>query len=496
MAKGSKTTLNMSLPSNVEAECTVLGSMLVSSQACSVGISSLTMDSFSDVEPRNKIVFSAMESLNKREELIDAQTVTDELINTNKLEAAGGTSYLLELMDKVINLDNVEHYIKLIKDKKVLREYLLALQKIQKDYAEGKADDIGTFITASQQDLSAIANRRSVGEFRPGGEIAREVKEQIIIESKRADRNLTGVDTGFRELNKYTHGWQGGDLIILAARPSVGKTAFALNLALNAASYKKQTVAIFSGEMSSSLIMKRMLSALSGISINMNTFLGQRELAQISSAVNQVESLNLFVDDRPNPKLGDIIAKSIKLKNTNPDLCAIFIDYINIIKTEKSFESRSLEIAEITSSLKELARDLKIPVIALAQINRNADSNENGVPSMSNLKDSGSIEQDADIIMLMYRKDYYDNQGKKMSKPQSQYEQKIDEQQERAKAGPNKYNTSITTISVTKNRNGQTGKFNLVFSKSIQRFDNFSEEAEAEERRLSGEDGYPSPDDE
>lgn len=147
-----------------------------------------------------------------------------------------------------------------------------------------------------------------------------------------------------------------------------------------------------------------------------------------------------------------------------------------------------MEIAEITSSLKELARDLKVPVIALAQINRNADNNENGVPSMSNLKDSGSIEQDADIIMLMYRKDYFENQGKKMSKPQSQYEQKVDEQQERAKAGPNKYNTSITTISVTKNRNGQTGRFNLVFSKSIQRFDNFSEEAEAEERRLNGED--------
>ncbi len=490
MAKVTKTTL----PSNIEAEATVLGSMLVSSQACSVGISSLSIDCFSDVEPRNKIIFSAMESLNKREEIIDVETVTDELINTNKLEAAGDTAYLMELMDKVINPDNIEHYIKLIKDKKVLREYLLKLQEIQKEYSEGKVDDIGNFITAAQQDLGAIANRRSVGEFRPGGEIARTVKNQIIEESKRSDRNLTGVDTGFRELNNYTHGWQKGDLIILAARPSVGKTAFALNLALNAAEHKKETVAIFSGEMSSELIMKRMLSSISRVSINMNTYLGQKELAQISSAVNEVEGLNLYIDDRPNPKLGDIIAKSIKLKNTNPDLCAIFIDYVNIIKTEKKFESRSLEIAEITSSLKELARDLKIPVIALAQINRNADSNENGIPSMSNLKDSGSIEQDADIIMLMYRKDYYNNQGKKMSKPQTEYEQKMAEAEERAKMSPSKYNTSITSINVTKNRNGQTGTFKLVFSKSIQRFDNFSEEAAEEERRLMGEDGYPSPD--
>ena len=143
--------------------------------------------------------------------------------------------------------------------------------------------------------------------------------------------------------------------------------------------------------------------------------------------------------------------------------------------------------------MKELARTLKIPVIALAQVNRDADKNENGVPSMSNLKDSGSIEQDADIIMLMYRKDYYDNQGKRIVKGQSAFEQKMDAQVEKAKqAGPNKDSGSVTTINVTKNRNGSTGKVSLMFSKAIQHFDNFSLEAEDEERRLNGEEGYPS----
>ena len=395
-------------------------------------------------------------------------------------------------MNSVINPENVEHYVGIVKDQQVLREFLLELQDIQKDYAEGKISDIGDFLANSQQTLTAITNRRSVGGFRKGGEIAKEVKLKIIAEAKRSNRSLTGVDTGFRGLNKLTHGWQAGDLIVLAARPSVGKTAFALNLAVNAASYKGEPVAFFSGEMDSTLVMKRILSSISRVSLSGNETLTDRDLGKIALAVSEVERMNLYIDDKPNPKLGDIIAKSIKLKNSEPNLCAIFIDYINIIHTEKTFESRSLEVAEITSSLKELARTLKIPVIALAQVNRDADKNENGVPSMANLKDSGSIEQDADIIMLMYRKDY-DNQGKRIVKGQSAYEQKMDAQVEKAKqAGPNKDSGSVTTISVTKNRNGQTGKVSLMFSKAIQHFDNFSLEAEDEERRLNGEEGYPS----
>ena len=483
----------VSLPSNVEAERSVLGAMLLSANACNIAIASLTEDSFSDVDPRNKIIFHAMENLSKHEQIIDPQTVTNELINTNLLSAAGDSSYLLELMNSVINPENVEHYVAIVKDQQVLREFLLALQDVQKDYAEGKISDIGDFLANSQQTLTAITNRRSVGGFRKGGEIAKEVKLKIIAEAKRSNRSLTGVDTGFRGLNKLTHGWQAGDLIVLAARPSVGKTAFALNLAVNAASYKGEPVAFFSGEMDSTLVMKRILSSISRVSLSGNEPLTDRDLGKIALAVTEVERMNLYIDDKPNPKLGDIIAKSIKLKNSEPNLCAIFIDYINIIHTEKSFESRSLEVAEITSSLKELARTLKIPVIALAQVNRDADKNENGVPSMSNLKDSGSIEQDADIIMLMYRKDYYDNQGKRIVKGQSAFEQKMDAQVEKAKqAGPNKDSGSVTTINVTKNRNGSTGKVSLMFSKAIQHFDNFSLEAEDEERRLNGEEGYPS----
>ena len=195
----------VSLPSNVEAERSVLGAMLLSANACNIAIASLTEDSFSDVDPRNKIIFHAMENLSQHEQIIDPQTVTNELINTNLLSAAGDSSYLLELMNSVINPENVEHYVAIVKDQQVLREFLLALQDIQKDYAEGKISDIGDFLANSQQTLTAITNRRSVGGFRKGGEIAKEVKLKIIAEAKRSNRSLTGVDTGFRGLKKITN---------------------------------------------------------------------------------------------------------------------------------------------------------------------------------------------------------------------------------------------------------------------------------------------------
>ena len=488
----------LTLPSNVEAERSVLGSMLLSNEACTIALSSLTEKSFSDVDVRNKIIFEAMKTLSDQQELIDAQTVTDTLINSNLLDAAGGLEYLTELVDCVINPENVETYVKIVRDQQVLRDYLLELQKIQNDYAEGKITNIGDFLTNSQQTLNSIASQRSVGDFRTGQDIANEVKLKIIAESKRANKNLTGVDTGFRALNFYTHGWQPGNLIILAARPSVGKTAFALNLAVNAALYRNDPVAIFSGEMDSSEIMKRILSSMSRVSLSTGSTLSDKDLALVSSAVSQVGRMNLYIDDRPNPKLGEVIAKSIKLKSKEPKLCAIFIDYINIMHTEKKFDSRALEVGEITSQLKELARNLKIPVIALAQINRKADDNENGIPSMSNLRDSGSIEQDADIIMLMYRKDYYDNQGKKAQfKPKGEFEQKANEQLDKAKEMGHNKDGSITSITIAKNRNGSVGKISLMFSKNIQRFDNLSIETENEERSINGEEGYaPGADDE
>lgn len=491
---------NRTLPSNVEAERSVLGSMLISEEAATIALSSLNENSFSDVDSRNKIIFKAMVSLSKHTQPIDPQTVTNELVNTKLYDAAGGSDYLLTLMNTTINPVNIEYYVRIVKDQQVLRDYLLHLKNIEDSYFDGKVTDISEFLSVAQQKLGDIANQRSVGNFRKGGEIAREVKLQIEAESKRANKNLTGVDTGFRRLNELTHGWQAGDLIILAARPSVGKTALALNLAVNATKYKGQPVAIFSGEMSNSAIMKRIIASVSMVSIEQLSTgkMSERDMAKVSTAVDQIGSMNLYIDDRPNPKLGDIVAKSIKLKNQEPDLCAIFVDYVNIIKVDQPKESHSLEIADITSTLKELARNLKIPVIALSQINRDADKNENGEPSLSNLKDSGAIEQDADIVMLMYRKDYYDNQGKRIAKGMSTFEQKAEEQvaQAKAKTG-DKDSISSTSVSIAKNRNGKTGKVTLLFSKALQRFDDISLEAEEAQRALDSNEGYgPSPDDE
>lgn len=491
------------LPSNVEAERSVLGSALIDKSAADTVMASLSEDAFSGVDERNVLVFRAMNNLYVHHDTIDPQTVNNELVNMKIDKAAGGAEYLLELMNSQIVTDHVDHYIKIVKDQKVLREYLLALQDIQVDYSSGKVTNISDFLGECTMKLNDISNKRSVGSFRIAGEIAKEVNEKIIKEANRADKGLTGVDTGFSRLNDITNGWKKGELIILAARPSVGKTALALNFALNAAKYQdKKTVAFFSGEMSNDECMRRILSSESKVrldDISKGKVRGDG-FKKLSYAVKDIEQLKLYVDDTPNPKLGDIVAKTTKLKNKNPDLCLILIDYLNRIKTDGKHDSRSTEIAEVTSTLKQLARDLNIPVVCLAQINRDAEENVNGVPSLSNLKESGAIEEDADIVMLLYNKAYYERAGQKKSMGGkggvSNYQAKLEEQLDAAKKdGKSSMNNSITTVIVAKNRNGRSGKVSLLFSADYQKFDQLDLETEEALDKNESFSTRPSPDD-
>lgn len=484
----------ISLPSNVEAERSVLGAMLLSSDAAAVALSSLTDTSFSGADKRNLLIFKAMEELSSRKEPIDAQTVTNELINLKILDDAGGPEYLLELLNSPINPDNIDHYISIIKDQAVLRDFLLKMHEIEDAYANGNVPDIGDFVAKGSQDLEDIASKRTVGDFKDAAVISETVRRQIENESNRSNRGLTGVDTGYQRLNKFTHGWQKGDFIVIAARPSVGKTAFALNLALNATLYKDKPVAFFSCEMAADQIMKRLISCISLVnSENIQTGdLTQKDFEKISNAIDEIKHTKLYFDDTSNPMLGDLLAKARKLKAAQPDLSLIVIDYLNIITTEAHYDSRAQEVSQITRSLKELARSLKIPVIALAQLNRDVDQNEGHVPMLSNLKESGSIEQDADIVLMMYRQDYYANQGAPVAKAHgfanNQYSNNLSAQvQSQGKPGQDTNGVSVVNIQVAKNRNGRTGVMTLLFSKNYSRFDTPSLDMEQGAAKANGE---------
>lgn len=465
------------IPANLEAERVVLGAFLLDSEQARMSISSIDEKHFSGEDKRNILIFRAMRELNDLEKPVDSTSVIDQLSNNKTLEDAGGLSYIMDLLNSVINPDNVEYYINIIKDQALLRDFLKETDNFQNKYITGNFDDIHQFTNSTVETLSTIASANTNKSFREAGKIAREVAKGIE-EAKRSSGGLTGVNTGYKRLNKLTHGWQKGDLIILAARPSVGKTAFALNLMLKAAQDGKN-VAFFSCEMGEDKIMQRIISCVGRVEMD-HIATGQlfgNDKRQIEQACNELSRLNLFIDDTPTPKLGDLVAKAKKL-DADHKLGLIAIDYLNLITVDRKMNSRQEEVALVTKTLKQLARNLECPVIALCQLNRAAEQNDNHIPMLSNLKESGSIEQDADIVMLMHRRDYYKNQGNNL-KDQNPGDQTMDENfqdQVDAAAGENKNDISVVNINVAKNRNGQVGPCTLLFSKAFSLFDNPSDE--------------------
>ncbi|OPZ36898.1 MAG: Replicative DNA helicase [Tenericutes bacterium ADurb.BinA155] len=497
----------IALPSNVEAERAVLGAMMMDKSALAIGVSSLTEDSFSEVDPRNRLVFRAIHELTDRHNPVDPQTVTDELINLKLDKDSGAPDYLMTLVDSSISPDNVDHYIKIVKQQAVLRNFLLTMKKIQDEYNQGGIADIDDFLMKANQEISTVASSRSVGDFKEAKDVAEGVRVKLNQVSSASADGVTGVTTGYRRLNLLTHGWQKEDLIIVAARPSMGKTALAMNFAFNAASRGNVPVAFFSLEMNDTLIMERLIANRACVSNDklQTGILGASERLKIASAIDEIGKTQLFFDDTPNSMLGDIIAKSTKLKAAHPDLGLIVIDYLGRIRTtaDGQVDSRQQEVSFISGSLKTMARQLHCPVIVVCQLNRNVEDTETKVPMLSNLRESGSIEQDADQVLLLYRKDYYASVGQKVPERKSwasdkKYGQQP-QQQQAPMPNPNgpkapepedkSGNPSVMKILVAKNRNGQTGEFSLIFSKSYSRFDDPTEAFEAAEAQYEQETG-------
>ena len=454
------------LPHNIPAEKSVLGAMISSRDALIEASSGLVVEDFFDL--KNQIVFGAILRVQDKREPVDVQTVTNELINSKEFEKIGGIEYLLEITESNIAPSNYKHYIDIVKDQAVLRNYLLQLKETINQYDKEEINDVSTFIGLTAERILRKAESRKISSFETAESVANRVKADLNTIKITDEDGVTGLTTGYKRLNELTHGWQKSDMIILAARPSVGKTAFALNLCLNATLKTKKSVGIFSLEMPAEMLMMRLVANRSTVELGkiQTGKISQRDYVAIDKALSEIASTKLYIDDSPNIKLMDILSKARKLKMEHPDLALIMIDYIGLITTgNKKVESRQVEVSEISRQLKALARELEIPILVLCQLSRNVEQAKTvgRKPVISDLRESGSIEQDADVIMLLSRPDYQNKDTSNMKALTKDVNEPI--------INENGETISQVTVTVGKNRNGPIGDVKLIFTKTIGRFD-------------------------
>lgn len=435
-------------PHNTEAEQAVLGSVFVDQGTIKTLVDKLNSDDFYSY--RHKVIFNAMVELFHDDVDIDYTTLANKLESKDLLQDAGGIDYILGLVQSVPSIINLENYINIVIDKSITRRIMDACRKIIEDGY--KNDDAIDFVDSAEKTIFDIAKERRTTDFVS----IREVTDQVIEKSENARNNmgrLTGLDTGFIELNDYTLGLQPSELMIIAARPSMGKSAFALNIATNVAKMDHRPyVAFFSLEMGSDQLVSRMLSSESKVH---TTRIRTGELTptqwqQIWLAKDTLSNLNILFDDSGTVKVTDLRQKCRKLAQEKK-LDLIIIDYLQLLSGTR-IENRVQEVSEISRTLKEMARELEIPVIALSQLSRAVERREDKIPIMADLRDSGSIEQDADIVLFMYRDDYYNK----------------DE---------NNPNKDTVDLIIAKNRQGATtiNNIKLTFNKACSAFANQTE---------------------
>lgn len=479
----------LKLPNDAAMERSVLGAMMISSEALITALGSLTIEDFFSRE--NQLVFQSINNLYDGRSIVDVQMVFNELSNTKQIDNVGGLDYIDNICESAIGLTSLEHYIKSLKDMSVARKLLNELTSIINNFNEGIDVSLSDFISNAGNSIAGIVEQRRVSDFIKIDEYLNRVNKDLDLMKNSGTNTLVGISTGFSRLNNYTNGWQNDNMIILAARPSVGKTALALNFILTAARKTKKTVAFFSLEMSGELITKRLLAMESEVSLSKITTgnLSTDDKARLQEATARLKNLKIFIDDTPSIKMNDLFAKAKKLQNNYNDLAFVVVDYIGLITSSSKSESRQLEVSEYSRRLKDLARVLHIPVLVLCQLSRAVDSRENKEPIMSDLRESGAIEQDADIIMLLSK------QGDSKSKKNKNATDKNKDTSEEDKKEEN--NTSevrndqcVIKVDVAKNRNGQTGDTFLLFQKKYSRFYDLTPENQESFIELIGQDMF------
>lgn len=443
--------MNQTLPNSTEAEQALISSMLSYPNSVQTAIE-LGLHAEDFYVEAHKRIYGVMMTMFEEGKPIDSPSLLGRLNDLRMLNAVGGINLILELSDTSVSSANTKYYVELIQDKAYLRNLIITAQQIAQDGYDTSVNLDDVMDKAEKQLLNVTRTRRT-SEFRVAREVVKDVLENIQKMSTQHS-SVTGTSSGFRALDRMTNGFQRGDLIILAARPSMGKTAFALNIGLNAAQITKQAVAIFSLEMPAEQLITRMLSVKSRISgsiLRTGQLNSNNEWNALNEAAADLRQTKIYIDDSPTIRVAEIFSKCRKLQTENP-LGLIVIDYIQLISSssKSNGENRQQEVSEISRGLKALARELSVPVIALSQLSRSVEQRQNKRPQLSDLRESGALEQDADLVIFLYRDAYYEKDDERPS-------------------------TEKTEILISKHRNGPIGQVELAFEANINAFYNFSE---------------------
>lgn len=435
-------------PHSLEAEQAVLGAIFLKQDAFSTAAERLSPADF--YRANHQVIFEAMFKLFEKGDPIDLVSVTRMLMDEKKDDVAGGAVYLTKLVESTPTAANIDYYSKIVEEKALLRRLIQTSSDIVTQ-AFTREDEVGEVLDEAERNILAVSSRKNTQSFKAIKDVLIEVYDNIET-LHNAKNDVTGIPTGYRDLDRMTSGFQPNDLIIIAARPSMGKTAFALNIAQNVATGTDKNVAIFSLEMGAEQLVQRMLSAEGNIdSQRLRTGkLNEKDWTKLTMAMASLSHAGIYIDDSPGIRVADIRSKCRRLKQEH-GLGMIIIDYLQLIQgSENSRENRQQEVSEISRSLKGLARELEVPLIALSQLSRSVEQRQDKRPMMSDLRESGSIEQDADIVGFLYREDYYETAK--------------DEE-----AGNDPDNQKIEII-ISKQRNGPTGTVELAFVRKINKF--------------------------
>jgi replicative DNA helicase len=447
MPKNGDSPFDKALPSNIDAERSILGAVLLDNQTINQAAERLKRDDF--FLDSHRRVYDKMLHLMETGRAIDPITLQEELQRAGDLQLIGGAAFVASLIDGVPRFSNIEEYARIVKGKSILRRLITTSNQVMNRCFDAE-EEPEALLDEAERSILAIAEDRIRQGFVPISEVAHKQLEHIE-EIAGREQLITGIATGFRDLDYMTSGLQRGDMVIIAARPSMGKTAFCLNIAQNAATHaqhhgERAVVGVFSLEMSKEQLVQRLLCSQARIDAHKlrTGMLSKEDWRHLALAVSELAETRIFLDDTPAISALEMRAKARRLKNEQRGLDLLIVDYLQLMSGRGRVESRQQEVSQISRDLKALAKELGVPVVALSQLSRAVESRSDHRPQLSDLRESGSIEQDADLVMFIYRDDVYNPETEKQN---------------------------IAEIIIGKQRNGPIGTVELVFLKQLTRFE-------------------------
>lgn len=435
---------NKSMPYSIEAEESLLGNIMLYPEAMRQTIDAgMTPDDF--YLEKHQQIYSVMSSMYENKEKVDTVSLSTKLKDFDIYDKIGGLEYLMQLANATISATNTQDYISIIRNKSLARRVIKVGEEISNDAYDAKVS-VDEMLENVERKVTEVTRSKLSTDFKSGEEVFDDAIKHIEA-IQEAGSDITGIRTLYADLDRKTAGFQKGDLIIVAARPSMGKTALALNIAVNSASVTPGSIAIFSIEMPAEQVAIRILAAKSKVEIQKlrTGNLNDEEWSRLNEASQQLKRQNFYIDDTPGIKVSEMYAKARKLAQ-DEGLYMIVVDYIQLIQATGKSDSRQQEVSEISRRLKAMARELNVPVIAVSQLSRSVEARQDKRPMLSDLRESGALEQDADLVLFLYRDAYYNR------------DEYVNEEREDVE------------LHIAKHRNGPTGKVMLAFEKDINAF--------------------------